>query len=101
MFPTNYHGKTQDEGSDWTTEPDSESEPEDSNVVQNMPTFECLNFGEYFVPPSQIDDSDAAIEAWQNSTVVNVTVEKDSDRELPYTSDSDELSGGKRTPTVC
>ena len=65
-----------------------------------MPTFTSLGPGEYFVPLDQVDESDAAIEAWHNASVFNVTIEKESSTELLYMSDSDELLGDKKIPSV-
>jgi hypothetical protein len=47
--------------------------------------------GEYFQPLTMVDDSDNAILAWQNSPVLNITAEIESDQEPPYETDSEEL----------
>lgn len=64
IFPSQYHGETQDEDSHYTIEFSTNSNSERTNTIaQGMPTFKSLGLGEYFVPPNQVEDSDAAIKA--------------------------------------
>jgi hypothetical protein len=46
--------------------------------------------GEYFQPLTMVDDSDNAVLAWQNSPVLNITAEIESDLEPPYETDSED-----------
>ena len=95
MYPTQYHGETQDEDSDETSDDPYDSEQETTNyVTRAKPLFRSVSPGEYFMSKNQIEDSDDEILVWENAPVFNITmdVEVESDLEPPYLTDSDELN---------
>jgi hypothetical protein len=89
MYSTNYQGGTQEEESEFTSE-NSYENSESTNLI-NRDHFKPIGMGEYFQPLTMVDDSDSAILAWQNSLVLNITTEIESEQEPPYETDSEEL----------
>jgi hypothetical protein len=89
MYLTNYQGETQEEESEFTLG-NSYENSESTNLV-NRDHFKPIGMGEYFQSLTMVDDSDNAIFAWQNSPVLNITTEIESEQEPPYETDSEEL----------
>jgi hypothetical protein len=89
MYSTNYQGGTQEEESEFTSG-NSYENSESTNLI-NRDHFKPIGMGEYFQPLTMVDDSDSAILAWQNSLVLNITTEIESEQEPPYETDSEEL----------
>jgi hypothetical protein len=51
MYPTKYHGETQDEDTEVITSNTYGSESESTKIVNNeQPMFKCIGFGEYIQP---------------------------------------------------
>ena len=96
MYPTcRYHGETQDEESEETSDDSYGSEKETTNyITRERPLFKSISPGEYFMSKNQIEDSDDEILAWKNAPVFNITseVEVESEPEPPYISESDEMN---------
>jgi hypothetical protein len=91
MYPTKYHGETQDEDTDVTTSNTYGFESESTKIVNNeQPMFKCIGLGEY-IQPIEEEDSDAAILKWENSPVFIITTEQEFEPESPYQKDSEEL----------
>ena len=86
MYPTQYHGETQNEESEETSDDSYGSEKETTNfITQERPLFKSLSPGEYFMFKNQVEDSDDEILAWENALVFNITleVEVESDQNHP------------------
>ena len=95
MYPTQYHGETQNEESEETSDDPYDSERETTNyITQERPLFKSLSPGEYFMSKNQIEDSEDEILAWENALVFNITseVEVESKPEPLYITDSDEMN---------
>ena len=95
MYPIQYHGETQDEESEETSDDSYGSEKESTNfITRERPLFKSLSPGEYFMSKNQVEDLDDEILAWENAPVFNITseVEVESDPESPYITDSDEMN---------
>ena len=95
MYPTQYHGETQNEESEETSDDPYDSERETTNyITQERPLFKSLSHREYFMPKNQIEDSEDEILAWENAPVFNITteVEVEFEPEPFYITDSDELN---------
>ena len=95
MYPTQYHGETQDEESEETSDDSYGSEKETTNfITRERSLFKSLSPGEYFMSKNQIEDSDDEILAWENAPVFNITLEVEvgSEPEPPYITDSDEMN---------
>ena len=96
LYPTTYHGETQEEGTSVTSENPSENDGESNEeeqtqkVTKELP-YKSIGLGEYFIPLANIDDSDDAILAWENSKVLNVSVENNSELEPELPSDNQEM----------
>jgi hypothetical protein len=91
MYPTKYHGKTQEEDTEVTTNNTYGSESESTKIINSkQPMFKCIGLGEY-IQPFEEEDSDAAILKWENSPIFIVTVEQESEPEPLYQTDSKEL----------
>ena len=91
MYPVQYHIETQEEDLDVTSDAsyDSNIEPSDS-VGKIQPVIKPLGMDEYF-SNFQNNNSDDAILAWENSPVIIVKAEIESEIESPYQTDSEEL----------
>ena len=89
MYPTSYQGEIQEEESEFILG-NSYENSETINLV-NRDHFKPIGMGEYFQPVIMVDDSDNAILAWQNSPVLNITIEIESNQEPPYETNSEEL----------
>ena len=95
MYPTQYHGETQNEESEETSDDPYDSERETTNyITRERPLFKSLSPWEYFMPKNQIEDSDDEIFSWENALVFNITteVEVESEPESLYIMDSDEMN---------
>ena len=57
MYPTQYHGETQNEESEETSDDPYDSERETTNyITRERPLFKSLSPGEYFMPKNQIEE---------------------------------------------
>jgi hypothetical protein len=75
MYPTQYHGETQEENTNVTTSNTYWSENESTKMIsKEQPTFKRIGMGEY-VQLFKEEDSDDAILDWENSPVFMVTAE--------------------------
>ena len=95
MYPTQYHGETQNEESEETSDNPYDSERKTTNfITRERPLFKSLSPGEYFMPKNQIEDLDDEILVWENAPIFNVTteVEVESEPKALYIMDSDELN---------
>jgi hypothetical protein len=96
LYPTKYRGETQDDDSGITTENQSETDSEESEIeptqkVNKEIPYKSMGLGQYFTPLVNIDDSDDAILAWENSEVLNINIDKNSDLEPELQSDAQEI----------
>ena len=95
MYPTQYHGETQNEESKETLDDPYDSKRETTNyITRERPFFKSLSPGEYFMSKNQIEDSDDEILAWENALVFNIVIEVEVESELEplYITDSNELN---------
>jgi hypothetical protein len=93
MYPTPYHGETQEEDTEVTTSNTYGSESESTKLItREHPTFKNIGLGEYIEPLNE-EDSDTAILNWENSPVFGIIAEPESEIEPPYQTDSEELIG--------
>ena len=75
LFPTQYQGEIQDEGTEFTID-GNETESDDNpiefihNVGKHQRSYSAIGIGEYFTPMRD-DDSDNAILSWHNLCLVN------------------------------
>jgi hypothetical protein len=91
MYPTPYHGKTQEEDTEVTTSNTYGSESESTKLItREYPSFKSIGLGEYNEPLTE-EDSDTAILNWENSPVFGIIAETESQPEPPYQTDSEEL----------
>jgi hypothetical protein len=91
MYPTPYHGKTQEEDTEVTTSNTYGSESESTKLItREYPAFKSIGLGEYNEPLTE-EDSDTAILNWENSPVFGIIAETESQPEPPYQTDSEEL----------
>ena len=91
MYPTPYHGEIQEEDTEVTTSNTYGSESESTKLVaKEQPTFKSIGLGEYIVSLNE-DNLDDAILNWENSPVFGITIKPESEDELPYQTDSEEL----------
>ena len=91
MYPTPYHGETQEEDIEVTTSNTYGSESESTKLVtKEQPTFKSIGLGEYIGPLNE-EDSDVAILNWENSPVYGISVEPEFEVKPPYQTDFDEL----------
>ena len=89
LFPTQYQGETQDEGTEFTID-GNETESDDNpiefihNVGKHQRSYSAIGIGEYFTPMRD-DDFDNAILSWHNLCPVNnvTTVVETQPRNLP------------------
>jgi hypothetical protein len=73
MYPTKYHGETQDEDTNVTTSNTYGSESESTKIVNNeQPMFKCIGLRKY-IQPIEEEYSNAAILKWENSLVFIIT----------------------------
>jgi hypothetical protein len=92
MYPTQYHGETQEEDTDVTTSNSYESESESRKMIsKDQPTFKPIGMGEY-ISSFREEDSDDVILEWENAPIFMVTIEQESEVEPPYQTDSEELT---------
>ena len=95
MYPTQYHGETQNEESKETSDDPYDYERETTNyITRERPLFQSLSPMEYFMSKNQIEDSDDEILAWENAPVFNITseVEVESEPKSLYITDSNEMN---------
>ena len=95
MYPTQYHGETQNEESEETSDDPYDSERETTNyITRERPLFKSLSPGEYFMSKNQIEDSDNEILAWENAPIFNITseVKVESEPEPLYITYLDEMN---------
>ena len=82
MYPTQYHGETQNEESEETSDDPYDSERETTNyITRERPLFKSLSPGEYFMSKNQIEDLDDEILVWENAPVFNFTSEVEVESE--------------------
>jgi hypothetical protein len=96
LYPTFYHGETQEEDSNITsknpsdTDEGSSGEEQTQTVSKELP-YRCVGLGDYFIPLNNIDDLDDAILARENSEVLNISIAESSELEPEQPSDTQEL----------
>jgi hypothetical protein len=91
MYPTPYHGETQDEATKVTNSNTYGSESESTKLItKEQPTFKSIGLGEYIAPLIE-EDSDIALLNWKKSPVYGINVSPDSELEPPYQTDSEEF----------
>ena len=91
MYPTQYHGETQEEDTEVTTSNICGSKSESTKlIIREQPTFKNIGQGEYIELLNE-EDSDTIILNWKNSLVFGITAEPESEIEPPYQTHSEEL----------
>jgi len=78
FYPTKCKGKTQDEGTSVTIENSTDnesktSEEEQTRKINKELPYKSIRIGEYFISLMNIEDSDEAILAWENSEVQSIS----------------------------
>ena len=86
LYPSNYHGETQEEETSITSEIQSETRSEESEIepiqkVNKELLYKNMGLDQYFIPLAHVDDSDDAILAWENLEVLNIEIESTTDLE--------------------